>query len=118
MPHLDEGTLHALVDGEIPSSDLPPLQGHLASCAACRTALEEARALAGEALDLVESLQVPEASSPRSGGVPLPSPRASSLPWTRLAWAATVVVAVGVGYGVRDILPPPPPPLPPPPPTR
>lgn len=107
MPHLDEGALHALVDGEIPSSDLPPLQGHLASCASCRAALEEARALAGEALDLVESLEVPEVSSPHSGPDPRPSPRATALPWRRLAWAATVVISLGVGYGVRDILPPP-----------
>ncbi len=108
MLHLDEGTLHALVDGEIPSSDLPPLQDHLASCAQCRAALEEARVLAGEALDLVETLEVPIAGLRNTAtGDATPARRARSIPWHRLAWAATVVVAVGLGYGARDLLPPP-----------
>lgn len=106
MRHLDEGTLHALVDGEIPSSDLPPLQDHLASCASCRAGLEEARTVAALALGLVESLDVPEASSRHSGGGARLSPRATTLPWPRLAWAATVVLAVGLGYGIRDLRPP------------
>lgn len=108
MLHLDEGTLHALVDGEIPSSDLPPLQNHLAACASCRTALEEARALAGETRDLVETLEVP-VGAPRhlATGDAIRARPARSVPWHRLAWAATVVVAVGLGYGARDLLPPP-----------
>jgi hypothetical protein len=99
MQHLDEGLLHELLDGEIPSIDLPPIQAHLAACSECRARLEEAREFAGEAERLVETIEVPERDTPR-GGVIGPSPRAR--PWGRdLAWAATVVVAVGAGYLAR-----------------
>jgi len=99
MQHLDEGLLHELVDGEIPSTDLPPIQAHLAACSECRARLEEAREFAGEAERLVETIELPERDTPR-GAVIAPSPRAR--PWGRdLAWAATVVVAVGAGYLAR-----------------
>jgi hypothetical protein len=99
MQHLDEGLLHELVDGEIPSTDLPPIQAHLAACSECRARLEEAREFAGEAERLVEMIELPERDTPRAA-VTAPSPRAR--PWGRdLAWAATVVVAVGAGYLAR-----------------
>ena len=43
--HLDDGTIHELLDGEIPSAQLPPLQAHLAACAECRARLDSAREL-------------------------------------------------------------------------
>ena len=99
MQHLDEGLLHELVDGEIPSTDLPPIQAHLATCPECRARLEEAREFAGEAERLVETIELPERDTPRAGVIAA-SPRAR--PWGRdLAWAATVVVAVGAGYLAR-----------------
>jgi hypothetical protein len=99
MQHLDEGLLHELVDGEIPSIDLPPIQAHLAACYECRARLEEAREFAGEAERLVETIELTE-EDPSRGVVASPRPRAR--PWGRdLAWAATVVVAVGAGYLAR-----------------
>jgi anti-sigma factor RsiW len=32
MQHLDEGFLHALADGEVPSGELGPVREHLESC--------------------------------------------------------------------------------------
>jgi len=99
MQHLDEGLLHELLDGEIPSTDLPPIQAHLAACSDCRTKLQEAREFAGEAERLVETIELAE-RDPSRGAVIAPRPRAR--PWGRdLAWAATVVVAVGAGYFAR-----------------
>ena len=99
MPHLDEGTLHALVDGEVRSADLEAIRTHLAVCAECRAQLDEARACAGEAAGLVELVEVPPAGQgadkPRGG-------TRRRFPMRELAWAASVVAAVGLGYaGVR-----------------
>ena len=95
MPHLDEGTLHALVDGEIRSADLEAIRTHLAVCAECRAQLDEARACAGEAAGLVELVEVPPAGQgadkPRGG-------TRRRFPMRELAWAASVVAAVGLGY--------------------
>ena len=94
MPHLDEGTLHALVDGEIRSADLEAIRTHLAVCAECRAQLDEARAFAAEAAGLVELIEVPPAGQGvdgRSGG-------RRRFPMRELAWAASVVAAVGLGY--------------------
>lgn len=98
-PHLEEGLLHELIDGEIASADLAPIQVHLAACEECRIRLEEARGFAAEADRLVETIELNE-QEPRIPGVaPLrPTPKR----WGRdLAWAATVVLAAGVGYLAR-----------------
>src|SRR5439155_15691994 len=49
MSHVDEGTLHAYLDGELPSSERVALEAHLAQCATCRAGLEEERALRARA---------------------------------------------------------------------
>lgn len=97
MPHLDEGTLHALLDGEIPSAELPPIQAHLGGCAECRARLAEEQDLLAESDRLIEVLELPEA-------VPavVPVRKTPRRVWpTRLAWAATVVLAAGLGYSAR-----------------
>ena len=95
MPHLDEGTLHALVDGEIHSAELEPIRAHLGGCAECRAQLDEARIYAGEAAGLVELVEVlpagQGADKPRGG-------TRRRFPMRELAWAASVVAAVGLGY--------------------
>ena len=62
MPHLDEGILHALLDGEIGSPEIAGIEQHLAECEACRGRLEEARRFRTEALGMLESLD--EATAP------------------------------------------------------
>ncbi|HTL04501.1 MAG TPA: zf-HC2 domain-containing protein [Gemmatimonadales bacterium] len=96
MSHLEEGILHALLDGEIPSAELPPLQAHLAGCAECRARLEAERGLLGEAAGLVELLELP------AGAAVAPRRAPASAPWSRrLAWAASIVAALGLGYAGR-----------------
>jgi anti-sigma factor RsiW len=101
MSHLDEGTIHALLDGEIPSAELAPIQAHLARCDACRTRLAEERDLLAESDRLIGTVQLPVGpadgrTDARADGHRLPSRR--HLP--ALAWAATVVLAVGFGYAM------------------
>lgn len=97
MPHLDEGTLHALLDGEIPSAELAPIQAHLGGCAECRARLAEEQDLLAESDRLIEVLELPEATP-----AVVPVRKAPRRVWpTRLAWAATVVLAAGLGYSAR-----------------
>jgi anti-sigma factor RsiW len=65
MSHLDPGLLHELLDGEIPSSELAPIQAHLASCEECRARLENARQLQLDADGLVAAIEVPMPAEPR-----------------------------------------------------
>ena len=97
MQHLDDGLLHALVDGEVPSAELGPIQAHLDGCADCRVRLDEARNMAGESNALIELIEVPAArdGSPAAG----PQPRRRAATWLRpLALAASLALAVGLGY--------------------
>ena len=49
MPHLDEGQLHALLDGELTPTERAEAEAHLASCAACRATQAEAVEFLAEA---------------------------------------------------------------------
>ena len=101
MSHLDEGTVHALLDGEIPSTELAPIQAHLADCAECQARLDAERELLGAADRLVGLIEAPAESEARAIGSPRMGNRRR---WTRdLAWAASIIGAVGLGYAARDL---------------
>jgi hypothetical protein len=98
MQHLDDGLIHELLDGEVPSDRLRPIQAHLADCAACRARLEGEQALLTESDGLIEALD--EVEPVVTGSTP-PTPRRVAA-WPRqLAWAASLVLAVGIGYTAR-----------------
>ena len=40
MSHVDDGTLHAYLDGELTPVERARLEGHVAECAACRNRLD------------------------------------------------------------------------------
>jgi hypothetical protein len=126
MSHLDEGTLHALLDGELEMSEMAEIQAHLGSCAACGSRLREVKQFLMEADRLVAEVQVesrgrapielprrepqPDESPFREPpdpweGAPVllipdnPDPGELSRRWLkRLAWAASLLVIVGAGY--------------------
>src|SRR5437773_10643961 len=96
MSHVDEGTLHAYLDGALPPGERGQVDAHLAECPACRERLAEARALIARA-DALLALALPaERSAP-----PLHELRRRSM-WRRvrwpIAWAATVTLAIGLGW--------------------
>jgi cytoskeletal protein RodZ len=76
MSHLDEGTLHALLDGELDLAEVSEIQKHLGSCVACGSRLQEVKQVLAEADRLVGAMEVP-ASAPRSRPEP---PRAEPSP--------------------------------------
>lgn len=101
MSHLDEGRLHALLDGELQGSERSEAEAHLAGCADCRAALEEARALFQETDRLIAAVDLPAAPAAAPQVAPPRSARRITS-WQRMAWAATVVLAVGLGWFARS----------------
>ena len=106
MSHVDEGTLHAYLDGELPVAETARLEAHLAGCAACRERLDEERALIARAGELL-ALAAPPA--PERAAPPLHELRHPRLWWRRwartpLAWAATVMLALATGWYLRGEL--------------
>jgi hypothetical protein len=102
MPHLEDGLLHALVDGEVPSAELAPIQAHLEGCAECRNRLEQTRSLAGESDQLIGFIDVPP-SGERTRVSPVgvgPARARAGLPgWIKpVALAASLILAVAIGY--------------------
>ncbi|MGE0352641.1 MAG: anti-sigma factor [Gemmatimonadales bacterium] len=103
MPHLDDGVLNALLDGELTAAEQQAADGHLRTCDECAARLEEFRTLMGEADDLITAIEVPPVTTrPGTGGGS--SHRFNYRP---LAWAATIVLAVGLGYAANDVMHPP-----------
>src|SRR6266576_7105936 len=101
MSHVDEGTLHAYLDGELPPAERTALETHLADCATCRAALTEERALRERASAVLGSARPAERSAP-----PLEQLRREPKrsPWRvrrSFAWAASLALALGLGYSLR-----------------
>jgi len=179
MSHVDDGTLNALLDGELDEAEAAEVRAHLAACTECAARFQDAQRFLHEAADLLgvltpaapevrpaEALARPErgpagvaplapvapagptapGEPPRRipktareiavdldgathkspaiapnfprAGEPLPAPdpsfsRREVLPlnrpayrrpdWATLAWAASVVLAIGVGYLANEV---------------
>src|SRR5713226_1960435 len=99
MSHVDDGLLHAYLDGELPASEAERLQAHIAECAECRARLEEERALIRRAGELFALAEPPARDVPPfRAGDRRPPVRVWWQVRFPLAWAATVVLAVGMGW--------------------
>ena len=99
MLHPDDGLIEEYLDGELASPERADLETHLAGCAACRERLETSRQFLAEASHLIEDLGDPGAiPAPVTVPVPVSAPRPRRFPTRQLAWAATLVIAAGVGY--------------------
>ncbi len=85
MPHVDEGTLHALLDGELPPQELAEVRVHFATCPSCAARLDEARHLVAETERLVSALELPGTEAAPSarvagaGASPRPAAAAAAL---------------------------------------
>ena len=119
MSHVDEGRLHAFLDGALSAADpadAERVELHLAACADCRALMEDAARLRDEASALLGSAQprafvMPsfDAIRARSATVaPAQRVRPSILrmPFNDFAWAAMVMLAIGLGWMLNDTVGP------------
>ena len=90
MQHLDEGTIHAWLDGALTAGESDAIEAHLADCGACAGLVAEARGLiAGSSRILTALDHVPRGVIP--GGAPAaPIPASPALPVQRSTrrWAS------------------------------
>ena len=113
MQHLDDALIAEWVDGAI-AEDSPrhgAIAAHVDQCDECRIRVEEERALAGHVRQLLGVATPPDHTPPfeevlyRAGSAPKRAPvRSIPVGWRRLAVAATVVVAGGVGWYARGLV--------------
>jgi Putative zinc-finger len=117
MPHLDEGQLTALLDGELTTAETVEVEAHLATCTECRQLLAETREFFQEAGSLIDVVQLP-ALAPSRATTPVPPDtpvvvadrgtterrrRGRITVWSSLGWAASLVLAVGLGWFASDL---------------
>jgi anti-sigma factor RsiW len=99
MSHLDEGLLMALLDGELAGPEKHEAEQHLRACEECAARFRDLKGVMAEADGLVTGLEVPPASPAGQRVPPVATPRGARWPSPRaLAWAASIVAALGLGY--------------------
>ncbi|MEX1256866.1 MAG: carboxypeptidase-like regulatory domain-containing protein [Gemmatimonadota bacterium] len=114
MQHLDEGTLHAWLDRDrsgLTSAEFAEIAAHLGACPACARRLDEARSLAGRSAAILAGAApsvVPPAFSEiqaRAAGVGGAASAPRRRPWIPLGWAASIALALGLGWFGRGLVP-------------
>lgn len=115
MSHVDEGALHAYLDGaleEYPAGEARRIRAHLERCERCAEALTEARRVRDRAESVLAAPALNVTPPPleelkRIAGSGAAEERATRV-WgrrQRLGWAASVVLALGIGWIVRGGMP-------------
>ncbi len=109
MSHVDEGRLSEYLDRSTDgSADRGEIERHLAECAGCRAQLEAVRAVRDRAAELLRAAAPANVAMPQFAEIQARA-RARQAPrrvltmrhLTALGWAATIVLAVGVGWLAR-----------------
>ena len=117
MRHVDEGTIHAWLDGQITDpGEAAWLEEHLQWCAACgarlaeeRATLEQAHALLAVAAPASEPPAFHELMAKAGNSVDDSEAASGARPahgrhWlVQAGWAASVVLAVGIGWTAREL---------------
>lgn len=110
MPHLDEGTIHAWLDGALAPDESARAEAHVAECPTCAAAVAEARGVIAAASRILTALDeipgdvIPAGASGSEHSLAAwraQRARARSRRWaTRLAPVAAVLAFVAVGVVV------------------
>jgi hypothetical protein len=132
MSHVDEGLIHAYIDGAFPPGNPQgeEIEAHTALCVDCRVRLEKARELKERAQVVMHRLAPTSIATPpfeevlarrdrqrapaavaavprtaaEENAPPLRNRRRSDIFPIPFAWAATVILAVGAGWMGRELM--------------
>src|SRR5262245_52038923 len=106
MQHLEEGTIHAWLDGALSSDESARVEAHVEGCAECAAMVADARGLIAGASRIISALViVPGGVLPKTTPV-APAPgkslwRSLHLTPFRAALAASLMIAVASVFAVR-----------------
>jgi Putative zinc-finger len=99
MQHLDEGTIHAWLDGALSAEDSARTEAHVATCATCAEAVAEARGLIAASSRILTALDnVPNVRGARGAKGAKGAGRPFLVTWLvreRIAAVAALIVAAG-----------------------
>lgn len=102
-PHVDDGRLNALLDGELDAAERGAVETHLAGCAECRARYEEARRFLAGAADLLGYLDAPSvAAAPPAARAPAPQVAPPARPAVTASEAAIVLPGPGVAKTAQE----------------
>lgn len=110
MPHIPEAELHAYLDQALGRLRCVEIESHLADCTPCRTARDEIAALRDRTTAMLARLAPHSAVTPPISEL---RRRAAARVFARervrqrAAWAASVLLALGLGWGASYLVPPP-----------
>ncbi len=116
MPHMDEGRLQAWLDGSrggLSDEEREEVRAHVEGCEVCGARVAELRTSDAASRDLLGALAAAEPAMPdfseivaRSGasGAPVDRPHRTASRRLPLQWAASVVLAIGVGWMANEVV--------------
>src|SRR6266516_2208388 len=100
MSHLDEGTIHAWLDGAVDATRVREIEEHRSTCAECAAAVAEARGLIAGSSRILSALDdVPAGVTPKATFMP----RAGVAPkrqWRTARWVTGIAAALMLAVGV------------------
>ena len=107
MRHIPDEELHAYLDQALSRSQCVEIESHLAACPPCQANRDAIAALRDQTTALLATLTPPRRFTP---AFELLQERAAARSarraerWRAAAWAASVLVAVGLGWGGQSLL--------------
>lgn len=100
MQHLDEGTIHAWLDGALDGVQAAEAEAHVKQCASCSAAVAEARGLIAASSRILTALDdVPAGVIPKPAVAPTVKPARRqwrAAPWVSGIAAAALLFAIGI----------------------
>ena len=110
MPHIREEELHAYLDQALARLRCVEIESHLAECTPCRTARDDIAALRDRTTAMLARLAPRRTVPPPLAELRRRADQRASRQQRRrqrAAWAASVVMALGVGWGASYLVHPP-----------